>query len=233
MHTLAVGFYSAQGLAQAIVSATFVSSGVTVTYLSNEGKFLFTRPVASGVFQLNIVTNELAALMGFYFPTPFPITALNANLDPNLQNNLVYQNKYYIKSQFVVEMNVNNSVFLDIQELRTIYNNCTPQGNPLDTTNNNTANRSFGLIPMDVCSGSIKHLRNTMYFNRECEYPYLIMKFDKCYVTRYMSAKYKLLDFILPPVTNLLREGESFVDLMAGTHSVGYALKKRNRIIGK
>ena len=59
----------------------------------------------------------------------------------------------------------------------------------------------------------------------------MVVEFDKFYVTRYMGAKYKLLDFILPPVTNLLREGESFVDLMAGTHSVGYALKKRNRII--
>jgi adenine-specific DNA-methyltransferase len=59
----------------------------------------------------------------------------------------------------------------------------------------------------------------------------MVLEFDKFFVTRYMGAKYKLLDFILPPITNLLQEGETFVDLMAGTHSVGYALKKRNRII--
>ena len=173
-NTLPLGFYSATGLGQAIVNATYNSSNVAITYLSNEGKFLFTR---NNEFRMTIATDELASLLGFSFPTS--ITALDANLDPALQNNSVYQNKYYIKSQFVVEMNVNNSVFLDIQELRTIYNNCTPQGSPLDTTNNNTANRSFGLIPMDVCSGSIKHFRKTSDFNSEVDYPYPIMKLDR------------------------------------------------------
>jgi adenine-specific DNA-methyltransferase len=59
----------------------------------------------------------------------------------------------------------------------------------------------------------------------------MVVDFDKFFVTRYMGAKYKLLDFIIPPITNLLQEGGSFIDLMAGTHSVGYALKKRNRVI--
>ena len=38
----------------------------------------------------------------------------------------------------------------------------------------------------------------------------MVLEFDKFFVTRYMGAKYKLLDFILPPITNLLQEGETF-----------------------
>ena len=174
-NTLPLGFYSATGLGQAIVNATFNSSNVSVSYLSNEGKFLFTR---NNEFKMTIATAELASLLGFSFPcTAFP--SLDASVDSNLQNNLVYQNKWYIKSQFVIEMIVNNSVFLDIQELRTIYNSCTPQGSPLDTTNNNTANRSFGLIPMDVVSGSIKHFKKSSDFNSDVDYPYPIMKLDR------------------------------------------------------
>lgn len=59
----------------------------------------------------------------------------------------------------------------------------------------------------------------------------MVEEFDKFFTTRYMGAKYKLLDFILPPIIDILPEGASFIDLMAGTHSVGYALKRRNKII--
>jgi len=57
-----------------------------------------------------------------------------------------------------------------------------------------------------------------------------ITSFDTFYTTRYMGAKYKLLDLIIPRVHDLLPEGGVFVDLMAGTHAVGYALKSRNVI---
>ena len=177
-NTLPLGFYSATGLGQAIVNATYNSSNVAITYLTNEGKFLFTR---NDAFSMTIATAELASLLGFSsqgtFPGTFP--AVDANIDSNYAYNLVYQNKWYIKSQVVVDLNVNDSVFLDIQELRTIYNSCTPQGNPLDTTNNNTANRSFGLIPMDVVSGSIKHFKKSTDFNSEVDYTYPIMKLDR------------------------------------------------------
>lgn len=174
-NTLPLGFYSAIGLGQAIVNATFLSSNVLITYLSNEGKFLFTR---NNEFQMTIATAELASLLGFSFPCT-GLSSVDASTDPEYAGNLIYQNKWYIKSQFVVDLNVNNSVFLDIQELRTIYNSCTPQGNPLDTTNNNTANRSFGLIPMDVSSGCIKHFKKSNDFNSEVDYPYPIMKLDR------------------------------------------------------
>jgi len=56
--------------------------------------------------------------------------------------------------------------------------------------------------------------------------------FNTVYVTRYMGAKYKLLDLIVPVIEKLLKPGETLLDIMAGTHAVGYAFKSRNLIIG-
>ena len=46
-----------------------------------------------------------------------------------------------------------------------------------------------------------------------------------------MGNKNKLLSSIIPEIEKLTKEGDTICDLMAGTNSVGYALKKRNRII--
>lgn len=56
-------------------------------------------------------------------------------------------------------------------------------------------------------------------------------EFDAVYVTRYMGAKYKLLNFIVPVIEQLLKPNDTLLDIMAGTHAVGYSLKKRNRIL--
>ena len=57
------------------------------------------------------------------------------------------------------------------------------------------------------------------------------MNYDHIPILRYMGNKNRLLDFIVPAITEVTAEGETVCDLMAGTHSVGYALKSRNRII--
>lgn len=54
--------------------------------------------------------------------------------------------------------------------------------------------------------------------------------YDNIQVIRYMGNKNKLLDFIIPEIINITDEGDCICDLMAGTASVGYALKNRNRI---
>ena len=46
-----------------------------------------------------------------------------------------------------------------------------------------------------------------------------------------MGNKEKLLDFIIPEIEAITLPGETICDLMAGTSSIGYALKKRNKII--
>jgi len=51
------------------------------------------------------------------------------------------------------------------------------------------------------------------------------------YVMRYMGSKLRLLDFIVPILEAMLPQGEGFLDLMAGTHAVGYALKPNHPIV--
>jgi adenine-specific DNA-methyltransferase len=55
--------------------------------------------------------------------------------------------------------------------------------------------------------------------------------FNTVYVTRYMGAKYKLLDLIVPLIEELLPPDGTLLDVMAGTHAVGYSLKTRNQVI--
>ncbi|MFW6036095.1 MAG: DNA adenine methylase [Halothermotrichaceae bacterium] len=55
--------------------------------------------------------------------------------------------------------------------------------------------------------------------------------YDNIQIIRYMGNKNGLLDFIIPEITEITEPGDTILDLMAGTNSVGYALKKRNRII--
>jgi hypothetical protein len=175
--TLSSGFYDTLNLPSAVYSASQVYSNVTVTYLSGEGKFLFTRPTS---FTMDIMTKELASLMGFDFPCS--INATDSVGSP-YANNLTYKNQWYIKSTYVAEMNLNEGVFIDIQELRTMYNECAPMGSPYATTVNNTANRSFGMIPMDVPSGFIKRFKKAADYDLEIQYPYPIQKLDRLTVS--------------------------------------------------
>lgn len=57
------------------------------------------------------------------------------------------------------------------------------------------------------------------------------MKSDHIKTIRYMGNKEKLLDYIIPEIEAITLPGDVICDLMAGTNSIGYALKKRNTII--
>lgn len=55
---------------------------------------------------------------------------------------------------------------------------------------------------------------------------------DRQQVIKYAGNKSRLLPFLIPIIRKRLARGKTLLDLFAGTHSVGYALKTRNRIIG-
>ena len=188
LNTLPVGFYGATNLALAIFNATFTSSNVSVSYSSAEGRFIFMRPSS---FTMNVMTQELASLLGFDYPCS--VAAIDASTTA-YANNLAYSNRWYIKSTHVIEMNPNEFVFLDIQELRTMYNECAPIGSPYDTTNNNTASRSFGMIPMDVSSGLIKRYTQQSDYYIDINYPYPIQKLDRLTVN-WVDKTGRLLSF--------------------------------------
>ena len=45
-----------------------------------------------------------------------------------------------------------------------------------------------------------------------------------------MGTKINLLDFLIPNITKELKKGDTVLDIMAGTNSIGYALKSKYRI---
>jgi len=46
-------------------------------------------------------------------------------------------------------------------------------------------------------------------------------------VTKYMGSKKAILDFVVDELERLTEPGDILVDLMAGTHTIGYAMKKK------
>lgn len=57
------------------------------------------------------------------------------------------------------------------------------------------------------------------------------MAYSNIQTIRYMGNKSKLLDYIIPEIEKITKPGECICDIMAGTNSIGYALKGRNVII--
>jgi hypothetical protein len=129
---------------------------------------------------MNVKTQELASLLGFDFPCS--IDATQSSTTP-YANNLAYQSLWYIKSNYVVDLNPVDGIFLDIIELRTMFNECMPSGSPYGGKDKNmsgvTASRSFGMIPMDVSSGGIKRFKEASDYNITINYPYPIQKLDR------------------------------------------------------
>ncbi len=50
-------------------------------------------------------------------------------------------------------------------------------------------------------------------------------------VTKYMGSKKAILDFVISELTRITEPGDIIIDLMAGTHTIGYAMKNRCKII--
>lgn len=56
------------------------------------------------------------------------------------------------------------------------------------------------------------------------------MNYKNITTIRYMGNKNRLLDFVIPEIESVTNEGDVVCDIMAGTSSIGYALKERNPI---
>lgn len=183
--SIPLGFYGASGLATEITNAVSNTSGITMTYLTNEGKFLFTRPIAGdGPFTMNVNTQQLASLMGFQSPGLYNSTnvAVQTSLVvPLYSDNTTYNTFEFIKSTKVVSLNPAEGIFLDIPELRTICNDDANQIVPgsSGTTSGQSVSRTFGIIPMDVSSGIIKRFKKNTEYDSEVEFPYPIQKLDR------------------------------------------------------
>jgi adenine-specific DNA-methyltransferase len=60
--------------------------------------------------------------------------------------------------------------------------------------------------------------------NGDDHYPSLV-------VTKYMGSKKAILPFVTAELERLTKPGDIIVDLMAGTHTIGYAMKRRCRMV--
>jgi len=177
-YSIPEGFYSAPGLATEIQNAECMVSGVCIEYLPNEGKYLFT---SSCSFTMTILSKELAIMLGL--PYNEEIWAVDACMLEAPSINERYSGKWFIKSLDIIDLNINEGVFLDIIELRTNFNECAAIGRPYSDSSSQTASRSFGFIPMNVSSGSIKVFTPGTDFVNRVNYVYPIQRLDRLTVT--------------------------------------------------
>lgn len=165
------GFYSGSGLATELTNAINTISGVTVIYLQNEGKFLFTK---TSSFDLDINTAEMRNLLGLD-ENNSSITVASTTPPatfPLYSDNSRYSGKYFVKSTTIADLQPDQGIFLDIEELRTLYNEDASR-------DGQSMRRTFGIIPMDVNGGQIKNFKKTSDYDMVVDYSYPIRKLDR------------------------------------------------------
>lgn len=145
--TLNQGFYSATGLADALTTA-----GLTTDYLPNEGHFIFSN---GSSFSITTTSQEFASMAGLSNNTTYSSTVATVS-DPGYTN--------IIRSINIVNLSMNEFVYLDIDELKTPSHVAT--GGIADasgTISGSNTGRSFAPIIMDVSSAFIKNFKETEY----------------------------------------------------------------------
>lgn len=176
------GFYSAYGLATALGAVT---SPVTLDYASDEGHFIFS---SSTSFTIYVHSQELATMLGFARGVTHT-AALAGATDPS------YAGKYILRSSTLVDLSLNEYIFLDIDELRTPNHVDTGslQGNT-GTISGSNANRNFAPVIMDVASACIKNFHENKDYRVSVEYPEPIASLQRLTV-RWVDKSGSPLDF--------------------------------------
>ncbi len=184
------GYYEGVGLASELTNAIKQVSNVTVTFLSNEGKYLFTDP--GKPFTVQVLSADLAQLVGlevgvtYSSQSPPPVTP---GVVPLYASNAAYPQNF-LKSTNIVNTPDVGVLLLDIMELRSpvmytgTFSNCYGSFgfNP------------FAVIPVDVESGKYINYKKTSWFDFEIEYPYPIERLDRLTV-RWTDVNNKLVSF--------------------------------------
>jgi hypothetical protein len=197
------GFYSASGLATELQNAVNNTCAVSISYLSNEGKYLFSRPTTGNTFSMYITSNVVADLLGFNAANTnslidsVSVPYSSSNVLPLYSDNTRYRDKNFIKSDQVINMHPHEGIFLDIQELRTLFNEdavSIPDNQELGFYSGKNISRSFGMIPMDVNSGEIKRFKKLSDYDYLIHYPQILNKIDRLTV-RWTDKNGDLVNF--------------------------------------
>lgn len=198
------GFYSGPSLATELQNSVSNLTDLSISYLVNEGKFLFTRPTSTATFSLYSNTSELSSLLGFsnantqtVLNSQTPAAYAGTLTVPLYTDNSRYVAQNFIKSDHVANLNPNEGIFLDIAELRTIMNEDAlglNEGEGVGFYSGDNMRRSFGLIPMDVSSGAVKRFKKTSDFDFSIDYPYPVEKLSRLTV-KWVDKTGKVVNF--------------------------------------
>lgn len=183
------GFYSTCSLVDTFNNTSQVSN-VALSYLEAEGKFLFTGNLTS----VTTLTQEIADILGL------PLGTTQAS---PIATNAVYQGfcpdaNAYVVSNNIVSLEMNDYVWLDIEEFRTPFTTdarkliLNPQG--VYTTTSNTSARSFAIIPMDVPSGGIKSFKEAADYPVYVAFPSRLDSLDRLTIS-WLDRNGQPLDF--------------------------------------
>jgi hypothetical protein len=183
--SLAPGYYSSYSLAQALTNA----SGLlfSVDFLKSEGKFLFSNV---GSFTLQANTVEMQRMLGI---SSNIYSSFLASDSPVYASDPVYKNRSLFKTSNIADLSTNEYVFLDIEELRTtsvLDAKKLIQG----TTEGSSIRSTFGMIPLDVISGSIKNYKETTDYKQYILFNSPIPKISRLTV-RWVDRTGALLNF--------------------------------------
>lgn len=182
------GFYSMTSLVSAFNASAQVSNVLaTMAYLPGEGRFILYGNLAS----VTCLTDDMSRIFGLPVGTT-PSSLLSSDQEyagmwPNATT--------YVKSASVINLSINEYVWLDIAEFRTPLTldarQLTQQAWGQVTTSGSTAATSFALIPMDVNSGSFKSFKENSDYRISVEFPSRIDSLERLTVTwrdRYGNA---------------------------------------------
>ena len=175
------GFYSAGLLSIEVTQAISNNTGISVSFLAAEGKFLFAR--SGNSFSLDFPSAELANLLGFDGPSYVRNSqTVTVETDLNLplySDNSRYRGRQFILSDRVLNLTPNEGIFLDIHELRSHYNEDAKAITANNTYSGQNISRTFGFIPMDVGAGAIKNFKKSTDYDFTVDYAYPIRKLDR------------------------------------------------------
>jgi hypothetical protein len=192
------GFYTAYTLAADINSSNNVPN-LTVSYLPSEGKYLFN---GLQTFTLTAATNEMAVNMGLPYNVPITSTLnTTANNWYQYSSNLALSGSYFVKSSNVIDLSVNEFLYLDIEELRTVQTHdarkivqMNTTGATLNTTEMSTVENTFGIITMDVDSGGYKIFKESADYKIKADFPQRIPKISKLTI-KWKNSKGETINF--------------------------------------
>ena len=147
------GFYSAQ-LLEAELSSRLPDGGFK--YLESQGKFAYLSNSVGSTLITN--TSEISKLLGLSQGITYTVNASNPEI-----NGFTYN----VKSDKVVDMSLNEYVFLDIEEFRTPYFE-DAKSLPISGS---SARNMFAVIPMDVPSTYVKTFKENTDFAIRVDVP--------------------------------------------------------------